>query len=198
MSVEQYKVVVVGDGGVGKTAITIQLVHNHFLQDYDPTIESSYKKMLSLDGDAVALDILDTAGQEEYRAMRDQHYRTGHGFIFVYAVNDRASFVTIPQQRAAVLRVHNSDEFPMVFVANKIDLVEERDVTHAEGQQLARSFGVPYVEVSAKTRTNIEECFSSLVREIRRHRKREATANPECKGEYRRKNKSKRSACLIL
>ena len=68
----EYKLVVVGGGGVGKSALTIQLIQNHFVDEYDPTIEDSYRKQVTIDEETCLLDILDTAGQEEYSAMRDQ------------------------------------------------------------------------------------------------------------------------------
>ena len=68
----EYKLVIVGGGGVGKSALTIQLIQNHFIDEYDPTIEDSYRKQVTIDEETCLLDILDTAGQEEYSAMRDQ------------------------------------------------------------------------------------------------------------------------------
>ncbi|XP_061555598.1 GTPase KRas isoform X2 [Phycodurus eques] len=88
----EYKLVVVGAGGVGKSALTIQLIQNHFVDEYDPTIEDSYRKQVVIDGETCLLDILDTAGQEEYSAMRDQYMRTGEGFLCVYAINNTKSF----------------------------------------------------------------------------------------------------------
>ena len=76
-----YKLVVVGAGGVGKSALTIQLIQNQFMEEYDPTIEDSYRKQVVVDKEACHLDILDTAGQEEYSAMKDQYMRTGEGFL---------------------------------------------------------------------------------------------------------------------
>merc|ERR1712023_13841 len=77
----EYKLVIVGGGGVGKSALTIQLIQNHFIDEYDPTIEDSYRKQVTIDEETCLLDILDTAGQEEYSAMRDQvrHRRRPHG-----------------------------------------------------------------------------------------------------------------------
>src|SRR5438128_9220601 len=88
----EYKLVIVGGGGVGKSALTIQLIQNHFIDEYDPTIEDSYRKQVTIDDNTSLLDILDTAGQEEYSAMRDQYMRTGEGFLLVYAITSRASF----------------------------------------------------------------------------------------------------------
>ena len=84
-------------GGVGKSALTIQLIQNHFVEEYDPTIEDSYRKQVVIDGETCLLNILDTAGQEEFSAMRDQYMRTGEGFLIVFAVNNAKSFDDITQ-----------------------------------------------------------------------------------------------------
>lgn len=118
----EYKLVVVGAGGVGKSALTIQLIQNHFVDEYDPTIEDSYRKQVVIDGDTCLLDILDTAGQEEYSAMRDQYMRTGEGFLLVFAVNSAKSFEDIGTYREQIKRVKDAEEVPMVLVGNKCDL----------------------------------------------------------------------------
>jgi len=160
--------VIVGGGGVGKSALTIQLIQNHFIDEYDPTIEDSYRKQVTIDEETCLLDILDTAGQEEYSAMRDQYMRTGQGFILVFAITSRSSFDEIASFREQILRVKDKDKVPMILVGNKCDLETERQVTTGEGQDLAKSFGCPFFESSAKTRVNVEECFYELVREIRK------------------------------
>uniref|UniRef100_A0A7N5JPG9 small monomeric GTPase n=1 Tax=Ailuropoda melanoleuca TaxID=9646 RepID=A0A7N5JPG9_AILME len=147
----EYKLVVVGAGGVGKSALTIQLIQNHFVDEYDPTIEDSYRKQVVIDGETCLLDILDTAGQEEYSAMRDQYMRTGEGFLCVFAINNTKSFEDIHQYREQIKRVKDSDDVPMVLVGNKCDLAA-RTVESRQAQDLARSYGIPYIETSAKTR----------------------------------------------
>jgi len=164
----EYKLVVVGGGGVGKSALTIQLIQNHFIDEYDPTIEDSYRKQVTIDEESCLLDILDTAGQEEYSAMRDQYMRTGQGFLCVYAINSRSSFEEITSFREQIMRVKDEENVPMVVCGNKCDLEKERVVTTNEGSDLAKSFGCPFVETSAKTRVNVEEAFFKLVREIRK------------------------------
>ena len=89
-------------GGVGKSALTIQLIQNHFVDEYDPTIEDSYRKQVVIDGETCLLDILDTAGQEEYSAMRDQYMRTGEGFLCVFAIDNMKSFEDIESYRGQV------------------------------------------------------------------------------------------------
>merc|ERR1712226_891914 len=186
----EYKLVVVGGGGVGKSALTIQLIQNHFIEEYDPTIEDSYRKQVTIDGDPCLLDILDTAGQEEYSAMRDQYMRTGQGFLAVYSIVSRSSFDEIASFREQILRVKDKDVVPLVIVGNKVDLdAEGRQVTTMEGRELAKSFSVPFMETSAKARINVEDAFYELVREIRRDREGNNGGDT---------TKKKRSKCMIL
>ncbi|KAJ3439663.1 ras-like protein rasd [Anaeramoeba flamelloides] len=164
----EYKIVVVGGGGVGKSALTIQLVQNHFVDVYDPTIEDSYRRQVVIDEETCLLDILDTAGQEEYSAMRDSYMREGEGFLVVFAINSRNSFDEVSSFREQITQAKDSDEVPMMIVGNKNDLENERQVSQGEGTDLAKSFNSPFIETSAKTRTNVEEAFFGLVREIRK------------------------------
>uniref|UniRef100_A0A8D3D7R0 Muscle RAS oncogene homolog a n=1 Tax=Scophthalmus maximus TaxID=52904 RepID=A0A8D3D7R0_SCOMX len=132
-----YKLVVVGDGGVGKSALTIQFFQKIFVPDYDPTIEDSYLKHTEIDGQWAILDVLDTAGQEEFSAMREQYMRTGDGFLIVFSVTDKASFEHVDRFHQLILRVKDREAFPMVLVANKVDLVHLRKITSDQGQEMA-------------------------------------------------------------
>ena len=157
----EYKLVIVGGGGVGKSALTIQLIQNHFIDEYDPTIEDSYRKQVTIDDETCLLDILDTAGQEEYSAMRDQYMRTGQGFLCVYSITNKGSFDEIASFREQILRVKDADKVPMVMIGNKLDLEAggERKVTQDEGRKLAEEFGCPWMETSAKARIRVEDAF---------------------------------------
>ncbi|KAK2906284.1 hypothetical protein Q8A73_010227 [Channa argus] len=137
-----YKLVVVGDGGVGKSALTIQFFQKIFVPDYDPTIEDSYLKHTEIDGQWAILDVLDTAGQEEFSAMREQYMRTGDGFLIVFSVTDKASFEHVDRFHQLILRVKDREAFPMVLVANKVDLVHLRKVTTDQGQEMAAKHNV--------------------------------------------------------
>lgn len=163
----EYKLVVVGGGGVGKSALTIQLIQSHFVDEYDPTIEDSYRKQCTIDGEQVLLDILDTAGQEEYSAMREQYMRTGEGFLLVYSINSKNSLEELQTFYEQILRVKDSDQVPVLVVGNKCDLEMERQVSYEEGQALANSFNCPFLETSAKLRINVEEAFFDLVKYVR-------------------------------
>uniref|UniRef100_A0A2K5Q367 small monomeric GTPase n=1 Tax=Cebus imitator TaxID=2715852 RepID=A0A2K5Q367_CEBIM len=161
----KYKLVVVGTGDVGKSTLTIQLIQNHFVAEYDPTIEDSYRKQVVIGGETCLLDILDTGGQEEYSAMRDQYMRIGEDFFCVFAINNSESFVDINLYREQIKQVKDLDDVPMGLVGNKCDL-PTRTVDTKQAHELAKSNGIPFIETSAKTRQSVEDAFYTLVREI--------------------------------
>ncbi|KAI9310782.1 small G-protein Ras2 [Zopfochytrium polystomum] len=165
-----YKLVVLGDGGVGKTALTIQLCLNHFVETYDPTIEDSYRKQVVIDDESCILEVLDTAGQEEYTALRDQWIRDGEGFLLVYSITSRSTFQRIERFKEQLVRVKDSDYVPMILVGNKCDMVGERLVSKEEGQFMARRLQCEFLETSAKTCVNVERAFYNVVRMIRAQR----------------------------
>ncbi|GAA6052414.1 hypothetical protein JCM3770_000230 [Rhodotorula araucariae] len=184
----EYKLVVVGGGGVGKSALTIQFIQSHFVDEYDPTIEYVYQlirpapgppaSVCMIDEEVALLDVLDTAGQEEYSAMREQYMRTGEGFLLVYSITSRNSFDEIGTFHQQILRVKDKDHFPVIVVANKADLEYERQVGTHEGRELAKHFGCRFIETSAKQRLNVDEAFFDLVREIRKYNKEQAAGRP--------------------
>lgn len=211
-----YKLVVLGDGGVGKTALTIQvrktvflllcwkltilqLCLNHFVETYDPTIEDSYRKQVVIDNQACMLEVLDTAGQEEYTALRDQWIRDGEGFILVYSITSRQSFNRIRIFHNQVQRVKESGNpasptasnylsdssgmngsvfvpVPVMLVGNKSDKTNEREISSQEGQAMAKELGCEFVEASAKNCVNVERAFYDVVRSLRKQRQ---AANPQ-------------------
>lgn len=146
------------------------------------------------------LDILDTAGQEEYSAMRDQYIRTGQGFLCVYSINSRISFDAMTNFRNHILRVKDEESYPIVIVGNKCDLEKEREVSFNEGKELARSFEAPFFETSAKARINVEEAFFQLVREIRKWKKSNSESSAdECGSSFvEKKSKKKPKNCILV
>jgi len=184
----EYKVVVVGSGGVGKSALTISFVQNHFIEEYDPTIEDSYRKQVTVDEVPCFLNILDTAGQEEYSAMRDQYMKTGQGFLLVFSLTTRSTFEEVNDLHNKILQAKDSDKVPLVLVGNKADLQDDRHVSPKEAQDLARSFGAPFMMTSAKTRLSVDETFFELVREIRK----------DLKARNVGQQRKKRKACSLL
>nr|XP_042122164.1 GTPase HRas-like [Peromyscus maniculatus bairdii] len=164
----EYKLVVVGAEGMGKSALTIQLIQNHFVDEYDPTIADFYQKQVVIDVETCLLDILDTTGREECYAVWDQCMCIGEGFLCVFAINNTKSFEDIHQN---IKRVKDLDDVPMVLVGNKYDLAA-RTVKYWQAQDLARSYGIPYIETSARTQQGVEDAFT-LVCEIQHHKLQE-------------------------
>eukprot|EP00300_Choanocystis_sp_HF-7_P016137 c19316_g1_i5.p1 GENE.c19316_g1_i5~~c19316_g1_i5.p1 ORF type:complete len:202 (+),score=49.37 c19316_g1_i5:33-608(+) len=178
----EIKLCVCGPGGVGKSALTVQYIQRTFMEDYDPTVEDTYRIDVVIDDQASRLDILDTAGQEELRALSSQYMRFGHGFLLVYSIIDRATFTAVRNTHAEILESKEQTTVPMILVGNKSDLEQQRAIPTAEGKALADSLGIGFIETSALTRTNVDQAFEDLVRRIRHDRNVKAMAKPKKKG----------------
>jgi small GTP-binding protein len=157
-----YKVIMVGSGGVGKSALTLQYMYDEFVEDYEPTKADSYRKKVLLDGEEVQIDILDTAGQEDYAAIRDNYFRSGEGFLLVFSITEHESFDVLDEFREQILRVKNAEDVPLILIGNKSDLQSNRQVRKEEASEKANKWGKPYIETSAKTRENVDKvsCYN--------------------------------------
>ena len=154
----EYKIVVLGSGGVGKSALTVQFVQGIFVEKYDPTIEDSYRKQVEVDGQQCMLEILDTAGTEQFTAMRDLYMKNGQGFVLVYSITAQSTFNDLQDLKEQILRVKDSDEVPMVLVGNKCDLEDERVVGKDQGLNMAKMFGsCSFMETSAKAKIGVTD-----------------------------------------
>lgn len=165
----EYKLIVLGAGGVGKSCLTIQYISSQYIDSYDPTIEDSYNKIINIDNRIVELEILDTAGIEQFTAMRELYIKNGDGFILVYSINDLNSFKELIKLREQILKIKGSqNNCLMVLVGNKADLnYMERKVSIQDGIDLSESWGgIPFYETSALLRNNVDEVFIDLVRQI--------------------------------
>jgi GTPase KRas protein len=162
---QHIKLVILGVGGVGKTAVTIQFLENHFIESYDPTIEDYYRKQINLDNKSYFVDILDTAGQEEYSAMRNFYYKSGNGFIIVYDITNRKSFYEVSEIRDQILR-YRENNVPITICGNKSDMYLQREVLTSEGRELAEKFKCNFFETSAKSHTNVDQVWHDMIRQI--------------------------------
>lgn len=181
-----------GSGGVGKSALTLQFMYDEFVEDYEPTKADSYRKKVVLDGEEVQIDILDTAGQEDYAAIRDNYFRSGEGFLCVFSITEEDSFQATQDFREQILRVKGDSNIPFILVGNKADLVGSRQVQQATANGKATEWQVPYVETSAKTRENVDKVFYDLMREIR---SRKVSDDSQGKDGTAKKKKKR---CVIL
>lgn len=157
---------------------------------------------MTVSGEKCQVDILDTAGQEDYAAIRDNYFRKGEGFLFVYSVCEQESFNKITELREQILRVKEdskADDVSFILVANKADLADRRQVSREEGQARADEWKIPYIETSAKTKDNVEKSFYDLMQLIQA-RKRTESYSTTSKAHENKKKKKKRiiKKCIIL
>ena len=165
---QEFKIVVLGSPGVGKSAFVIRYISYHFVDQYDPTIEDSYRKQVTVDDAVCMLDILDTCEYEqEYKALRDQSLRDGQGFILMYSITSRESFDRLTEFHTAVSEIKlriDEDITPFIIIGTKCDLDSERQVSKEEGEEFANILECPFFETSSKDRINIDEPMYELVR----------------------------------
>ena len=187
---EAYQVIIQGCGSVGKSAIAIQFVNGVFVSKYDPTIEDSYRKPYQYQSEYFLLEIIDTAGTEQFSSMRDLYMKNGNGFLLVCSLTSASSLNELGQIQKEIQQVKNSQSVPMVLCANKNDLSDtEKELTEQDVQKLAKQWKIPYLLTSAKTNTNIEEAFTQLSGMMLQEKKSETKGKP---------SKSKNSKCTIL
>lgn len=176
----EFKVVVLGSGGVGKSALSVKFVSGNFIEKYDPTIEDFYRKEIEVEGQPSVLEILDTAGTEQFASMRDLYIKNGQGFIVVYSITNRQTFHDIKSMKEQIQRVKGQVRVPVILVGNKSDLERHRQVTTAEGRALAESWGAPFMETSAKTNSHVDEMFVEIVREMNARTNKDKAETPCC------------------
>ncbi|KAI9102420.1 ras family-domain-containing protein [Phlyctochytrium arcticum] len=193
---EIQELVVVGSGGVGKSCLTVRFLKDEFTNDYDPTIEENYRKNINVDNSACTVNIIDTAGQHEYTALRDQHLKDGKGFMLVFALDDKSTFEEVKQLREQIVKLKDTRRVPLVVCGNKCDLPEDQiEVTDATVDAFCLQQKIPYLKTSAKDNTNVTESFHHLVRECRRYF---PPASGTKKSVAKKDTKKKKGGCLIL
>lgn len=162
-----FKIVAVGDGRVGKTSLIRRFAENKFDMNYLPTLGVDITtKSLSVSEKSVKLICLDTAGQEFFGKLRPQYYHGANGALVVYDITDKETFDNVPVWLDE-LRRYISDLIPMILVANKVDLEDERKVRSDDGERLANEQDLGFYETSAKAdETNVEVIFQDLASRI--------------------------------
>jgi small GTP-binding protein len=165
------KVVLLGDGGVGKSSLMNRFVSNKFDSQSFHTIGVEFlNKDVTVNGENYTMQIWDTAGQERFKSLRTPFYRGADICILTYAVNDRKSFENLPMWRNEFIYYADIQEgslFPFVVLGNKVD-VSSRDVAEdAARNWCARNGSMPYYETSAKDSINVENAFISAVSRLR-------------------------------
>jgi GTPase KRas protein len=186
---QRITITICGDGGCGKSSITLRLVRSQWTHEYDPTIEDSYSITRRIDGQTYHLSLTDTAGQEEYRGMWASSNLRSDAFLLVYDITNRDSLGVLQEFndlidietetridawerdiRSGKNRKGKGEEEPVkpikIVAGNKCDLQESRQVLAREGLDWARKRGCGFMETSARNTVNIEETFALIVRRV--------------------------------
>ena len=158
------KLAVLGKTLVGKSALTYRFISDKFPTEHDTTVEDSYSTTVTVNGTPCDLEILDTAGQDDYQTMIDTWIDFGNCFLLVYSIEEVDSFNQIKDKYERIQQLKNKEKVSIVIVGNKCDLPDsQRKVSKDEGQNLANNLGVSFMEVSALTRVNVREAFMKVV-----------------------------------
>ena len=162
-----YKLILGGDGSVGKTSMVHRFVENEFETDYKATIGTSImKKECDFEGlkSKVRFIIWDLAGQAQFKRVRHTYVANAEAGILVFDVTRRETFENIQNWYKDTTQIVKN--ITLILVGNKIDLEDKREVSSTEGEELAKKFGLAYIETSAKTGENIEDAFNMLALQI--------------------------------
>merc|ERR1712137_1019054 len=166
MDAASFKIVLLGEGCVGKTSIVLRYCENQFNENHITTIQASFlRKALNISAQRVNLAIWDTAGQERFRALGPIYYRDANGALLVYDITDRDSFAKV-QNWVKELRKMLGKDITLAIAGNKIDLEANRVVTLEEAEMYASTVGAKHYSTSAKLNKGLEELFLDLAKRM--------------------------------
>lgn len=159
-----YRVVVFGAGGVGKSSLVLRFVRGTFRESYIPTIEDTYRQVISCNKQVCTLQITDTTGSHQFPAMQRLSISKGHAFILVYSITSRQSLEELKPIVNEIVEIKRNDidNIPIMLVGNKCDEVN-REVLQSEGEDLSKHWNCAFLETSAKTNHNVKELFQELL-----------------------------------
>ncbi|XP_064871543.1 ras-related protein Rab-26-like [Oncorhynchus nerka] len=164
----------VGDSGVGKTCLLVRFKDGAFLAgSFISTVGIDFRnKVINIDRLKVKLQIWDTAGQERFRSVTHAYYRDANALLLLYDVTNRTSFDNI---KAWLTEIHDyaQQDVVLMLLGNKADATQQRVVKREDGERLAKEFGVPYMETSAKSGLNVELSFTAVAKELKHRSKKE-------------------------
>ena len=167
-----YKFLLLGESTVGKTSIIIRYIENTFNDSNTSTCGVDVKhKYVSCDNNKIRLDIWDTAGQERFRGLAKNYFRGAHGFILVYDITNKDSFIKLKGWiKDAKEKINKEDSYKIMVVGNKKDCENDRAVEYNNLKQFGEDNKVIFSEVSAKTGEGIDKLFNDFVHELLKYR----------------------------
>ncbi|CAK4073350.1 unnamed protein product [Aphanomyces euteiches] len=190
-----YKILVVGDSGVGKTCLLLRFADDIYGNHNVSTIGVDFKiGTINLDGDKIKLHVCDTAGQERFRGITNSYYRGAHGIMIVFDVTDMDSFTNVKQWLDEI-DIHATDNVVKLLVGNKSDLTAKREVSTDVAADFAKTRGLDFVETSAKSASNVETAFKTIASRIKAHLESDSSSTDDATGlrlDSRRSSSSRR------
>lgn len=161
----QMKFIIIGESSVGKTCIVNRFADNTFTDSFLTTVGVDFKiKTIEIDGVPIKIQIWDTAGQEQFHTITKSYYRGSHGILLVFDVSNRST-LTKTKMWMESIREAASDDVTVVLIGNKKDL--DREVSEEECLAIAKEYGLPYFETSAKNGDSVNEVFNVLAATIK-------------------------------
>uniref|UniRef100_A0A0D9ZXN9 Ras-related protein Rab-21 n=1 Tax=Oryza glumipatula TaxID=40148 RepID=A0A0D9ZXN9_9ORYZ len=166
-----FKLVLLGDGRVGKTSLVLWYVNDVFSDKQEATVQASYlTKRLVVEGVPITLSIWDTAGQEKFHALGPIYYRDADAALLVYDITDNDTFLRVTKWVKELKQMANKD-IVMAIAANKSDLVRSKHIDTNEAASYAESIGATLFVTSAKAGTGIDDIFSDIAKRLLEKRK---------------------------
>lgn len=199
-----FKLLLIGDSGVGKTCILFRFSEDAFNTTFISTIGIDFKiRTIELDNKKIKLQIWDTAGQERFRTITTAYYRGAMGIMLVYDITQEKSFENI-KNWIRNIEENASADVEKMLLGNKCELTDKRQVSKERGEQLAIEYGIKFMETSAKASINVEEAFLTLASDIKAKTEKRMEANNPPKGGHQLKPMDSRtkdswlSRCSLL
>ncbi|KAM8805314.1 DIRA2 protein, partial [Eudromia elegans] len=191
-----YRVVVFGAAGVGKSSLVLRFVRGTFREAYVPTVEDTYRQVISCDKSVCTLQITDTAGSHQFPAMQRLSISKGHAFILVYSVTSRQSMEELQPIYEQICQIKGDiRKTPMMLVGNKSD-ESQRELDAVEGEALASKWKCSFMETSAKMNYNVQELFQEL---LNLEKRRTVSLQVDGKKSKQQKKKDKlRGQCSVM
>ncbi|XP_069835526.1 GTP-binding protein Di-Ras3 [Dendropsophus ebraccatus] len=191
-----YRVVVFGAAGVGKSSLVLRFVRGTFRETYIPTIEDTYRQVISCDKNICTLQITDTTGSHQFPAMQRLSISKGHAFILVYSVTSKQSMEELKPIYDQICQIKgDTHSIPIMLVGNKSD-ESLREIQTSEGDSLASKWKCSFMETSAKLNYNVQELFQELLNLEKRR-----TVSLQVAGKKSRQQKKKeklKGKCSIM
>lgn len=192
-----YRVVVFGAGGVGKSSLVLRFVKGTFRDSYIPTIEDTYRQVISCDKSICTLQITDTTGSHQFPAMQRLSISKGHAFILVYSVTSRQSLEELKPIYEQICQIKGDiDSIPIMLVGNKNDEEHNREVQTSAGEAMAKKWKCAFMETSAKMNYNVKELFQEL---LNLEKRRTVSLQIDGKKSKQQKRKEKlKGKCVVM